>query len=570
VKSTPTAETSTERPLFRRLRRMAWTLAFLSALWISYAEITLLRPPRDLPPAPTHSRTEQPDGTLRYGRSYLRRHGGVWEMGLVGDPVELGHAHATLAREIMFRVEGRMLALFSHYVPSAALRTFISTLVRGTHRTLDRNFPTERLHEIAAEARAFAPYDPFETFMPTYHRVVTLHALYDISLSFEHSPLIGCSALFASGTHSRDGHTYVGRNFDMEIEPAFDIDKMVLLFRPRGRIPFASVAWPGLTGVVTGMNMEGIFVAVHGGRASEASPHGVPVPTTLRTIMERAHTLDEAIEIARHDPPMVSHILIVVDGDRGIGAALERAPNRPLAIRPLGNMGGVSNHYTDATLAADPKNQTVRRNTSTLARQTRLDELTAENDGRFDPETMLAVLRDRRGPANSSVPLGHRGTMDAWIATHSVIADATDRVLWVSSAPHTLGAYERFDLRELLADEYTPETAVQSRVLPPDPALSNGLYSRWEQARALIEQASTQLDRKEPAGALERIERALSQLPEGDMDALRIRAQALTALSRRTEAVQAWQNVLRAHPSSPAEIEQARSALQSLGVPATE
>ena len=80
---------------------------------------------------------------------------------------------------------------------------------------------------------------------------------------------------------------------------------------------------------------------------------------------------------------------------------------------------------TNKILASDPKNLAVRAHTSTLARQTRVDELTAEDDGRFDPNTMLAVLRDRRGAGDHDEPLGHRGTIDAWIATHSVIADAT-------------------------------------------------------------------------------------------------------------------------------------------------
>src|SRR5262249_32093668 len=159
----------------------------LSALWIAFAELTLLRPPRDLPPAPAHRLVRDAHGTLRYGRSYLRRTGGVWELGLTGDPIELGDAHARLARAPMVHVESEMMRLFARYVPSAALRGFITTLVRARHRHLDQNYPPARLQEIAAEARAFAPDDPFAEFLPTYHRMVMLHALYDVSLSFEHS-----------------------------------------------------------------------------------------------------------------------------------------------------------------------------------------------------------------------------------------------------------------------------------------------------------------------------------------------------------------------------------------------
>ncbi|MEI8259340.1 MAG: C45 family peptidase, partial [Deltaproteobacteria bacterium] len=319
--------TAPEPRWIRRLRRSAVALSVMAALWIVFAEVTLLRPPRDLPAATPHTLVIDALGTRHFGSSYFRRHGGVWEMGLYGTPVDLGDAHARLISDVMFRVEGEMMKLFARFVPSAALRSFITTLVRAQHWHLDRNFPRERLYEIAAEARALAEHDPYADFLPTYHRVLTLHALYDISLSFEHSPMLGCTALFASGAHTTDGHTYIGRNFDMEIDPVFDTDKTVVLYHPRGGIPFASVAWPGLTGVVTGMNRAGIFVAVHGGRAGSATTRGVPVPTTVRTVLEHAHTLDEAIAIVRADTAMVSHILFVVDGDRGQGVVIERAPD---------------------------------------------------------------------------------------------------------------------------------------------------------------------------------------------------------------------------------------------------
>jgi hypothetical protein len=229
-------------------------------------------------------------------------------------------------------------------------------------------------------------------------------------------------------------------------------------------------------------------------------------------------------------------------------------------------MGGVSNHYAASYLASDPKNLAVRDHTSSIARQDRVDELVAENDHRFDPTVMLAVLRDRRGAGDRPEPLGHRGTLDAGIATHSVIADATARVLWVSSGPHTLGPYERFDLRALLADEYTPGESVQSDVLPADPAFANGLYAHWTAARADIEQASRRLDRHDPSAALALLDRADARIaPEHDMDALHLRARALTDLHRTADAIAAWRSYLEARPSSPAETRGAREALRQLG-----
>jgi hypothetical protein len=139
--------------------------------------------------------------------------------------------------------------------------------------------------------------------------------------------------------------------------------------------------------------------------------------------------------------------------------------------------------------------------------------------------------------------------------------------LWVSDGPHTLGRYERFDLRRLLTDEYQPGDDVDPSVLPEDPALDDGLYTRWTSARALIDQATSRLGHHDPSGALDRVDRALRSLPEGDMDALRIRARALTALDRRADAIAAWQRFLAASPASPAEVGEARNALTTLGAP---
>ena len=61
----------------------------------------------------------------------------------------------------------------------------------------------------------------------------------------------------------------IGRNFDFEGPEIFDREKAVLFFKPKGKIPFASVAWVGMSGVVTGLNAEGIYVSVNAARMDD-------------------------------------------------------------------------------------------------------------------------------------------------------------------------------------------------------------------------------------------------------------------------------------------------------------
>jgi len=76
------------------------------------------------------------------------------------------------------------------------------------------------------------------------------------------------------------------------------------------------------------------------------------------------------------------------------------------------------------------------------------------------------------------LPLGHRSSLDAVIATHAVVMDATERAIWVSEGPHLMGRFVRFDLKLLLDPAYEPKPDEAPQVLPEDPALETD-YPKW-------------------------------------------------------------------------------------------
>src|SRR5581483_5810202 len=91
----------------------------------------------------------------------------------------------------------------------------------------------------------------------------------------------------------------------------------------------------------------------------------------------------------------------------------------------------------------------------------------------IDATGMVAILRDHQCAKGQACDLGDRRTIDALIATHGVVADATDRVLWVSKGPHLSGAFVKFDLRRVFdgKDDPNPETIAE------DPILQDGRYA---------------------------------------------------------------------------------------------
>jgi hypothetical protein len=407
-------------------------------------------------------------------RAWTRVQAGLRLAYLEGSPEAIGSAHARLLRDRMVANETVLWSDFRRFVPWWAVRTGILDFSRVRYRHIDRGIPAERTREIAAEALAFQP-DPFEDHLPTYQRMLFLYGLYDIALPLEHSPLIGCTSFGIDPSRTADGHVLAGRAFDFEAGDVFDRDKVVFLVREDGAIPFASVAWPGYLGVVTGMNAEGLVAVVHGGRAGEPTSDGMPVAFSLREVLARAHDTDEGVAILSGQHVMVSHIVFLADA-RGHFAVVERSPHAPAYVRATRDTVGVTNHF-EGPLAGDPRNQRVMQTTSTLARRARLDEILAAIPPRSATAlTALGILRDH-ACAGSTCAIGDRRTIDALIATHGIVADTTDRVLWVGVGPHLSGAFVGLDLRRLFAPDYDPDQDDAPPVMPEDPILRTTQYA---------------------------------------------------------------------------------------------
>lgn len=427
-------------------------------------------------PAPhidvTRAEVSRPRAGLRVlGDSFVVEREGVLEAHLSGTPQQIGFAHSRLFYPEMVENEGVLLSNFKKAVPTWPLRALLLDLAELRYRHVAEHMSEERRLEIAAGALGFQP-DPYADLFPTFQRFAYLNALYDIALSFEHSPLIGCTTFVFSGAATAGGGGLLARNFDFEVDPIFDRKKAVFFVRSQGRIPFASVAWPGLVGVVSGMNLEGVAVVVHGARAGQPQTSGEPVVHALRAVLSRAHSTNEARQLLATLPALVSHIVIVTDA-AGNSLRIERMPGAPDFAAPLGDAAAVTNHF-EGPAANDPKNLAVRAKTSTLARRARGDELVAAARRPVTVSAAVAMLRDRKGAGGRTLKLGDRDAIDALIATHGVVMDTGSRTLWVSVAPHLLGRFVAFDLRRMLAPGYAPEPELELEAIPADTTVNLG------------------------------------------------------------------------------------------------
>ena len=470
--------TSTRRNLLRAGGAIVGLIAALCLTHAAVVQLSALHPP-EIRKSPDELHVVSP--TLKaYGKSYVRESDGVIEARLEGDGAQIGWASGRLLRREILETESRLFRQFETYVPRAWARLLLLDWARIRYSHLDKNLDANTREELANLGASLAP-DPFASFMPVYQRLVYLNGLYDISLSFERAPLVGCTTFLVRSAPSEIGHNWLARNFDFEVDEIFDQKKVIYLMIEPGAIPFASVAWPGLPGVVSGMNAEGLALVVHGGRAGSFDVSGEPLLQTMRYVMGHAHSSNEAVALLRQKKPMVSHLVIMTD-ESGQSQVIERIPRQSPYVYRLPDRAVVTNHFIGPA-ADDPRNLRVRDETSTLYRQQRGQQILARLKRSVSASDLVGLLRERRGINDEDLPLGDRRAIGALIAAHGVVFDTTARKMWVSAPPHLLGHFVEFDLKDLL--ELAPEpkaTAEQRPSLPADPLFVSGKYDEWNRA----------------------------------------------------------------------------------------
>jgi len=448
--------------------RWGLALAFLLCLWTAFALpalgiILAIRRPPALP----DGLGVPVDG--RIGASRLERVGadaagpGLWHLHLDGSPAQIGWAHGALAGHLTARIEDDLLAKLPVIAPSFLLRHALLGSIGLLTRSLATEVRSDEHIALAAGAAAMVAFhDHHRRILPHYSRSLQYHALHDFShLLIDHPllrlPNIGCTAVAVRGSASADGHLLVGRLFDFEGGTAFDDDKVVMTVRPEQGLAYVSVAWAGMSGAVTGMNAAGLWVSINAADTRRTRLCGRPIVLAAREILSTCRTISEAEAVLRASPVFVSAAVVVASRSDDRAVVIEVGPSG-CALRAMADDRlVVANHFDAAAWDGDAVNAQRRREGTSTRRAGRAATLLTR-DGQTAAD-LLALLRDRRGPAGEDLGFGNRGTINAWIGAHLVVADVSAGVLWVCEPAHGLGRALAFTVDGPLASPPLPAHA---------------------------------------------------------------------------------------------------------------
>jgi len=220
-------------------------------------------------------------------------------------------------------------------------------------------------------------------------------ALY-ANVSIDRFQSLLCSTVVASGDATGDGEIYFGRNLDFPGRGMLHRMSVVIVFEPKGGEPFVSVTWPGLIGVLSGMNARGVCGAtmlIHARRPVEP---GMPYMLMYREALARAkRTADVAayIEKARRTCP---NNFMVVDAT-GAAEVVEWTPQKVLRRPATRGVVCSTNHFKSEGLDGISGWPGGRDRYATLA------EFLEREHGRIDAARVQEALADVAKPWMTNV-----------------------------------------------------------------------------------------------------------------------------------------------------------------------
>jgi hypothetical protein len=257
-------------------------------------------------------------------------------MFLQGTPEELGRQQA----ELVGGTIGPLLGLTRDVVKHHGYER-VWPLVTAMSRVLMRNAPAEYRQELEAF---------IEAGQLDRDGLLVGNSLVELRR------MGGCSSFLVLPPRSRTGQLLFGRNFDFPSFHVLDKYGCLSVVRPQGKRAFVSIGYPGMIGVLSGMNDAGLAVATldvyeSADGAPIFDPTGVPLALTYRSILEECATVAEAERLLKATRITTYMNLAVADAD---GAAVfELTPQTVGVRRALRDVLCCTNHFQLEGLCTD-------------------------------------------------------------------------------------------------------------------------------------------------------------------------------------------------------------------------
>lgn len=383
-----------------------------------------------------------------YGSLTLNEYG-LWEARLQGNAIDRGAAYGVMSSDLLMYQEDVFVGQIYEIIQSDTWVDFLHKLIIIFNRNMAQHIPLEYREEIYA--MTLSSSDKYNSYGSKYVRHLNYHAAHDIGHAMQQYMLVGCSSFATWGDESEDGQLLIGRNFDFYVGDKFAKNKVVLFVEPTQGYKFVSVTWPGMMGVLSGMNEKGLTVTINAAKGEIPISSAMPISLLARHILQNASTISEAYEIANACETFVSESLLIGSAIDGYAAIIEKTPEKIALYESDNNRVVCTNHYQSEVFSTDKNNVENIKTSDSPYRHQRLNELIDEMMP-INPNEAVSILRNRYGLDNEDIGITNEKSLNQFIAHHSVVFQPEELRMWVSTSPWQMGEYICYDLDEIFAN----------------------------------------------------------------------------------------------------------------------
>ena len=222
-----------------------------------------------------------------------------------------------------------------------------------------------------------------------------------------------CSGVAVRGNASAGGQVVHARVLDYMRDINLQAGAAVIVFLPDGYNKWMTLGYAGFIGTVTAMNEHGLAIGEMGG-GGLGDWDGMPMSLLLRDVMERAKTVDEALEIIAQTPRTCEYYYVLSDKSKNI-VALHCTADEMEILRPG------RQHPLLPTVPEDTVFVSAPDRAETLSRRL------LENYGKIDVPIMIEIIkRPVSMSSNLHDAIFTPETLDMWVADagrHTVACD---------------------------------------------------------------------------------------------------------------------------------------------------
>lgn len=421
----------------------------LFGLWIYVNIIARISPPAIENRQALNLKRETKDSLFyTIGNNWFRKsESGLFEVYVEGDAFDRGVILGKLSEELVQKQERIFNDQIARLVPSSIYRKFLTYFIGWFNRDLDSHVPDENKLEIYGVSQSAS--HEYDYIASAYQRLLNYHAAHDIGHALQNMSLVGCTSFAAWNSSSEDGSLIIGRNFDFFVGEDFAQDKVIAFYNPSAGHKFMMVTWGGMTGVLSGMNEQGLTVTLNAAKSDIPSGAATPVSIVAREILQYASTIDEALAIAKKRKTFVAESFLIGSAKDKRAAVIEKSPEDIALFETKNDWLIDTNHFMSKPLGNTELNNEHKKTSASPYRYERVKELLANE--KMNVAKTVAILRDKAGVRNQNIGLGNEKAINQLIAHHGIVFMPEKKLVWVSTAPWQLGKFVAYDLGKIFS-----------------------------------------------------------------------------------------------------------------------